>query len=105
MDPTILSEIWIYLLGGGFGGFTRSVVTGKGFITLPQVVHVNGGSPHLNLGFLAPIVVGALAGLIAPYTIGINGIVSVISGYAGTDMVENLIERWITRGGNTVGDR
>lgn len=86
----------VFLAAGAFGGLLRALVTGKGMIALPQLVSVEGGSDHLNLGFFAPMIIGAGAGLLGPWAFEINGVFSVLSGYAGTDLIENLIERRLT---------
>ena len=83
----------IYALTGAAGGFIRAVITGKGVIPLPRVERAPGGSPHLNLGFLAPMAIGALAGYLAPAALGVDSVVSAMAGYAGSDFLENLIER------------
>jgi len=81
-----------YAFMGAAGGLVRAVVTGKGVIALPRVEEVQ-GSKHLNLGFLAPLIIGAVAGYLAPSALGINGVVAALAGYTGTDFIENLIER------------
>lgn len=88
-----LEQIVVFMAAGLFGGFVRALVTGKGMIMLPKIEHVDGGSPHLNLGFLAPMIIGAGAGLLGPYAFGVNGVLSFLSGYAGTDLLENVVER------------
>lgn len=88
-------EVLFYAAAGAAGGFIRSIITGKGNIALPKIQTVEGGSRHLNLGFLAPIAIGAFAGWLAPVTLGINSIVSAIAGYASTDFIENMAERSI----------
>jgi hypothetical protein len=82
-----------YALMGAAGGLIRTVITGKGIIPLPRVEEKVGGSRHLNLGFLAPMAIGALAGYLAPAALGVDSVVSAIAGYAGSDFLENLIER------------
>ena len=88
-----LSAGILYALTGAGGGLIRTVVTGKGIIVLPRVHEKPGGSRHLNLGFLAPMAIGALAGYLAPTALGVDGIVAAMAGYAGTDFLENLVER------------
>lgn len=83
----------VYALMGAAGGFVRTVITGKGIIPLPRIEHPTEGSPHLNLGFLAPMAIGALAGYLAPAALGVDSVVSAMAGYAGSDFLENLIER------------
>mgnify|MGYP001576969767 CR=1 FL=1 len=90
-------HIAVYLASGLLGGLARAMVTGKGIIALPALQKVEGGSVHLNLGVLAPMFLGAIAGLVAPWALGINGIVSVLSGYSGSDFLENLVERVVTK--------
>ena len=93
-----IDMIAIYMLAGAFGGLLRTLVTGKGIVALPRLEHVDGGSLHLNLGFLAPMTIGAGAGLLAPWSLGINGVFSILSGYVGPDFIENLIERQLPQG-------
>lgn len=90
-------HLLVYIVAGAFGGLVRLLVTGKGILVLPTVQVVPGGSPHLNLGFLAPMIIGAAAGLVSPYTLGVNGVFSILSGYVGADGIENLIERYLER--------
>lgn len=86
-------HVLLFMGAGALGGLVRAVITGKGLVVLPRVVEIDGSSPHLNLGVLAPILVGALAGLLAPASLGVNGIISAMAGYAGTDFIENMVER------------
>ena len=83
----------VYAFMGAVGGLARVVVTGKGIIAIPQVEHIPNGSPHLNLGALAPLFIGALAGYISQASRGVDGVVSALAGYAGSDGIENIIER------------
>lgn len=89
--------ILIYALCGAAGGIVRTLITGKGIVILPRIIRLEGASPHLDLGCLAPAIIGAFAGVIAPAALGINGIVSACAGYAGADFVENLIERTLKK--------
>lgn len=87
----------ISALAGGLGGLTRLLVSGKGILPLPRIEQVSGGSPHLNLGFLAPIIIGAIAGALTNQALHVDGIVAFISGWAGADGVENAIERLLKK--------
>ena len=86
-------EVIIAAAAGGAGGFVRTLVTGKGTILLPEVKRVEGASIHLNLGILAPIFIGALAGIIAPFALGVDGVIAALAGYTGSDFIENIVER------------
>ena len=90
-------EVLCYAAAGAAGGFIRCLVTGKGHIVLPKIQAIEGGSRHLNLGFIAPVAIGAFAGWLAPAALGINSFVSGIAGYAGADFVENVVERLTRR--------
>ena len=83
----------VYAFMGAVGGLARVVVTGKGIIAIPRVVRIADGSPHLNLGILAPLFIGAVAGYLSQETLRVDGVVSAIAGYSGSDFLENLIER------------
>jgi len=85
-------EVAIFALGGAFGAFVRCLVTGKGLIMLPKKELLN-EHEFINLGFLAPIIIGILAGLIAPHSLGVDAVISVLAGYVGHDFIENVIER------------
>jgi len=85
-------EIFIYIIIGAIAGLVRAVITGKGLIPLPRVVSKK-GHKFINLGILSPIVIGAVAGWLAPATLGINGVVAFIAAYAGADFIENVVER------------
>jgi len=85
-------EILWYALAGAFGGFVRAIITGKGLILLPHIV-VQDGQKYLNLGILAPLLIGAFAGWIAPAKLGIDSVVGALAGYTGADLIENLSER------------
>lgn len=88
----------VYALMRAIGGFVRLLVTGKGVIPLPQLQQV-AGSRHLNLGFLTPAAIGALAGYLTAGSLGVDSVVAAIAGYSFSDGLENLIERWLDRGG------
>lgn len=83
----------IWILAGAAGGVIRTIVTGKGIVPLPFVKTVAEGSRHLNLGILAPMFIGALAGYLTSNSLGVDGAVAAIAGYAGSDFLENLVER------------
>jgi len=85
-------EVILFALAGFFAGIVRAIVTGKGRILLPKKERYN-EHEFLNLGFLAPAIIGALAGLFAPYSLGVNTIVAAMAGYVGADFIENVIER------------
>ena len=83
----------IWLIAGAIGGLIRAIITGKGVLLLPRIHTVAGGSTHLNLGIVAPILIGAVTGYIAPYSLKVDGVVAFMAGYMGSDILENLIER------------
>ena len=83
----------LYAFMGAVGGLARVVVTGKGIIAIPRIERPADGSPHLNLGILAPLFIGAVAGYLSQASLGVDGVVSALAGYAGSDGIENLIER------------
>jgi len=85
-------EVVLFALSGFFAGIVRAIVTGKGRILLPSREKFN-EHEYLNLGFLAPAIIGALAGFIAPYSLGVDLVVSALAGYVGVDFIENVIER------------
>jgi len=84
-------EPLFFALAGGFGGVVRMLVTGKGLLLLPKV-EVKEGHRFVNLGFLAPVVIGLAAGLVAPYALGVNTVMALLAGYVGADFIENLAE-------------
>jgi len=88
----IMLEFVAYALAGFFAGIVRAVVTGKGRILLPKKERYN-EHEFLNLGFLAPAIIGALAGFLAPHGLGVNTVVAAMAGYVGADFIENVIER------------
>ena len=83
----------IWLVAGAIGGLIRAIITGKGIVLLPRIHVITGGSRHLNLGIVAPILIGAAAGFLTSNSLGVDGVVAFIAGYAGSDMLENLVER------------
>ena len=85
-------EYLIYALLGAFGAFIRCLITGKGIIALPKIKEQQ-GSKYINLGIVAPLFIGAFAGWLAPAHLGVNSVVAAIAGYAGTDFIENIVER------------
>jgi len=85
-------EVILFALAGFFAGIVREIVTGKGRILLPKKERYN-EHEFLNLGFLAPAIIGALAGYLAPYSLGVNTVVAAMAGYVGADFIENIIER------------
>lgn len=88
-----LEVVIVCAIVGGLGGISRALITGKGVIALPKRYDIPGCSPHLNLGVIAPIILGAFAGILARQSLGVNGIISAIAGYAGADFIENVLER------------
>lgn len=85
-------EYLIYAALGAAGAFVRCLITGKGVVALPKIKQQQ-GSRYINLGLLAPLFIGAFAGWLAPAHLGVNGVVAAIAGYAGTDFIENVVER------------
>jgi len=85
-------EIFIYIIIGAIAGLVRALISGKGLIPLPRMVSKK-GHKFVNLGFLAPMVLGAVAGWLAPATLGINGVVACMAAYSGAAFIENLVER------------
>ena len=85
-------EYLVYALLGAFGAFIRCLITGKGIIALPKIKEQQ-GSKYINLGIVAPLLIGAFAGWLAPAHLGVNSVVAAIAGYAGTDFIENIVER------------
>ncbi|GEM_PF-5322004 len=93
METPIFLVIVVSAIFGGIGGTVRLLISGKGLVALPQVVKAKDGSLYLNLGGLLPILIGAIAGMLSRQALGIDSIVSAMAGYAGTDFLENLVER------------
>jgi len=56
---------------------------------------------RIDLGFLSAVIIGAFAGSIAPYSLGVDTVIAAISGYVGMDAIENLVERAIRHRGET----
>jgi len=85
-------EVVIFATAGLFGGLVRAVIKGKGLIALPRIETKN-EHRYLNLGVIAPMIIGAFAGLLAPYSLGVDAVVAALSGYTGVDFIENAVER------------
>ena len=83
-----IPEVFVYVIAGLFGGLVRATVTGEGSLILPQL-----HERRLDLGSLSSLIIGAIAGVVAPYTVGVNGIIAFFAGYVGNDLLENLTER------------
>lgn len=89
----LMMTLLVSAIFGGLGGVIRLLVSGKGLIALPQIIKGKQGNLYLNLGGLLPIIIGSIAGALSRQTLGIDSVVSAIVGYAGTDFLENIIER------------
>jgi hypothetical protein len=89
-------EVIIYALMGGLGGLVRSVITGEGVIVLPKV-----HEGRVDLGVIASVIIGMFAGMIAPYSLGVDGVIAALAGYAGADFIENALERKLGKRGET----
>ena len=87
--------IW-WAIAGGLGGLARTLVSGKGIILLPGVKNSPEGR-RLDLGFIAPMAIGMLAGYLAPSVLGTDGIVAAMAGYSGADAIENFMERFLKK--------
>jgi len=85
-------EMALFAAVGLLFGFVRAIVTGKGLIALPRIETKN-EHKFLNLGVIAPMIIGAAAGWLAPYSLGVDMVVAALAGYTGADFIENLIER------------
>jgi len=85
-------EVILYVIAGAVAGIVRLIITKKGVIPLPKIVEQQ-GSKYLNLGFIAPLIIGGFAGWIAPKVLEVNTVIAAIAGWAGADFLENLIER------------
>jgi len=92
-------EFVFYALIGGIAGLVRTVLSGKGLVALPKM-ETKGSHKFLNLGFIAPIIIGCFAGWIVPYRLGVDCAVAALAGYSGADVIENLIETTL---GNKIG--
>jgi len=93
-------EVLVFFAAGAFGGLVRTLVEGKGLLVLPHVV-TRKGVKMLNLGFLSSAVIGAAAGLIAPYSLGVDAVIALLAGFVGSHLIEHSAERLIglPRGG------
>lgn len=85
-------EWFIPPLLGSLGALVRILMAGKGVILLPKYEQ-KGSRYILNLGFLAPALIGACCGWLVPHSIGADGFLSFLSGYSGGHFIEHLIER------------
>ena len=81
-------EVFVYALAGMTGGMIRAIVTGEGSLILPRL-----HERRLDLGSFSSMIVGAIAGVVAPYAIGVNSVIAFVAGYVGNDVIENLAER------------
>ena len=81
-------ELLCYAIAGLSGGLVRAIITGEGSLILPQI-----HERRLDLGSLSSLIIGAIAGAVAPYTLGVNSVISFFVAYAGADAIENLAER------------
>jgi len=84
-------QVVIFAVVGMVGGLVRAVITGKGLIALPRVEEKD-GHRFVNLGVIAPMIIGAFAGWLAPHSLGVNSIMAGLAGYVGADFIENLAE-------------
>ena len=82
------ADLFAYAIAGLFGGLVRATVTGEGSLILPQL-----HERRLDLGSLSSLVIGAIVGAVAPYTIGVNSVISFFAGWTGADFIENVLER------------
>ena len=85
-------EYFLCALVGGAGGFIRVIISGKGIICLPKVCQ-QGPAKYVNLGILAPVIIGAFAGWLASAQLEASIALAALAGYAGSDFIENLAER------------
>lgn len=83
-------QILAYAAFGAFGGIVRDLVSHKGVVVLP---HYQKDERNLKLGFVSTAIIGAAAGILAPWTLGVNAMISLLCGYAGSDFIENLAEK------------
>ena len=81
-------ELFYYMIAGLSGGLVRAIVTGEGSLILPQL-----HERRLDLGSLSSLIIGGIAGAVAPYAIGVNSVIAFFAGYVGNDLLENLAER------------
>jgi len=84
----MIGEVILFAFAGAAGGLIRAIITGEGVLPLPKLRR-----GRLDLGFLSAVVIGAFAGVLAPYELGVNGLIAAMAGYIGTDAIENLFER------------
>ena len=89
-------EVLIYAVAGFFGGLVRILVSGEGVLILPKTYQ-----GRIDLGFLSSLIIGAIAGSIAPHAIGVNSVIAFFAGYVGNDLLENLAERALKHRGET----
>jgi len=85
-------EMLLFAFVGLCFGVVRAIITGKGLIALPRIETKN-EHKFLNLGVVAPMIIGAAAGWLAPYSLGVDAAVAAMAGYTGVDFIENAIER------------
>ena len=83
-----LVTLLCFALAGLAGGLVRAIVTGEGSLILPHV-----HERRVDLGSLSSLIIGAIAGVVAPYAIGVNSVIAFFAGYIGNDVLENLAER------------
>ena len=84
----MIPELLVYAVAGLFGGLCRAIVTGEGSLILPRL-----HERRLDLGSLSSLIIGAIAGAVAPHAIGVNSVIAFAVGYLGNDVIENLAER------------
>jgi len=89
-------EVALYAICGMVGGLIRAIITGEGILVLPRI-----HEGRVDLGFISALIIGAFAGWIAPYGLGVDSIVAGMAGYCGIDFIENAVERRIKRRGET----
>jgi len=87
-------EIIFFAVAGAAGGLVRQIVTGEGVLPLPKKYE-----GKLDLGFVSALIIGAFAGWIAPYSLGVDSVIAGLAGYAGQDAIENILERVLKRRG------
>jgi len=85
-------EWLLFILAGALAGVVRTVIEGKGVLVLPHVV-VRRGVKMLNLGFLSAAIIGGLAGYVAPYALGVDTLIAALAGFAGSHVIEHLVEK------------
>jgi len=87
-------EIIVFVIAGALGGLVRQVVTGEGILPLPKL-----HEGKLDLGFTSAMIIGAFAGWLAPYSLGVDSVIAGLAGYVGQDFIENTVERLLRRRG------